>query len=143
MGLVAAGSSIGGIVWPIMINSLLKKVGFGWTLRACGLLAFVLLSIANILVVEREGLRGTGARARAQMKLEGVPMAFTEPRYMLLAAAFFFVYFGMFIPYYYLPTYGMAHGMSPKMSSYLIAILNAGSFFGRVGCGWLSDKFGR
>ena len=143
MGLVASGSSIGGIIWPIMIDSLLKKVGFGWTLRISGFLALALLSIANILVVERKELRGTTAAAKAQMKAAGTPISFTEPRYLFLAAAFFFIYFGMFIPYYYLPTYGMAHGMSPNMSSYLVAILNGGSFLGRVGCGWAADKVGR
>ena len=50
MGLVISGSSIGGIVWPLMARSLLPQIGFGWTIRCCALLALVLLAIANLFV---------------------------------------------------------------------------------------------
>jgi MFS transporter, MCT family, aspergillic acid transporter len=143
MGLVATGSSIGGIVWPIMVDSLLKKVGFGWTMRTCGFFGLGILLIANVLVVERRELRGTAAKARVQFKQVGTPISFAEPKYVLFVGGFFFVYFGLFIPYYYLPTYGMERGMSAKMAAYLVAILNAGSFIGRAGIGYASDKLGR
>jgi fucose permease len=143
MGLVATGSSIGGIVWPIMVDSLLKKTGFGWTMRICGFFALALLLIANFLVLELKQLRGTAAAARAKMQAEGTALKFAEPRYVLFTTGFFFVYFGLFIPYYYLPTYGMERGMSSSMAAYLVAILNAGSFIGRAGIGYASDRLGR
>ena len=34
-GLQATGSSIGGIVYPIMMRALIPKVGFGWAMRIC------------------------------------------------------------------------------------------------------------
>jgi MFS family permease len=34
LGVLATGSSIGGIVYPVMINHLFPKIGFVWTVRA-------------------------------------------------------------------------------------------------------------
>jgi MFS family permease len=34
-GLQATGSSIGGIVYPIMMRALIPRVGFGWAMRTC------------------------------------------------------------------------------------------------------------
>ena len=42
-----------------------------------------------------------------------------------------------------LPTYAVAHGMSPELAFYLTAILNGASFFGRVIPGITADKVGR
>jgi len=33
LGLTVSGSSLGGVVWPILLNNLLKDKGFGWTFR--------------------------------------------------------------------------------------------------------------
>lgn len=51
--------------------------------------------------------------------------------------------FGLFTPFFYLTSYAVDQGMSPVLASYLIAILNASSFFGRVIPGVLGDKWGR
>lgn len=45
-GIIAAGSSIGGIILPIMIQRLLPQVGFGWAMRICAfLILFLLVSV--------------------------------------------------------------------------------------------------
>lgn len=68
---------------------------------------------------------------------------FTDRTYILLTAAMFFIFWGMFIPFYYLPSYGLAHGMSLAMANNLLATLNAGSFVGRLVSGLMADMFGR
>ena len=50
---------------------------------------------------------------------------------------------GLFLPFFYLPSYAVAHGMSHELASYIVGILNAASFFGRVIPGVLGDKWGR
>lgn len=55
----------------------------------------------------------------------------------------FFVLWGMFIPFFYLPTYGQAHGMSESAANNLLAYLNAGSLVARVVTGFIADRFGR
>lgn len=51
--------------------------------------------------------------------------------------------FGLFTPFFYLPSYAVSRGMSAELASFLVAILNAASFFGRVIPGVLGDKWGR
>ena len=48
MGLVLGGSSLGGVVWPIVINELLthSNVGFPWTMRIVGFIMLPLLMVS-------------------------------------------------------------------------------------------------
>ena len=68
LGVVTSGSSVGGVVWPIMIDHLIInvrhspvpnsvrlflqdfQVGFGWALRICGFIALVLTCVAAMVV---------------------------------------------------------------------------------------------
>ena len=56
-GLTIAGSSFGGIIWPILLDELLNhyKISFGWSLRIVGFMMVPLASIATILVQEPAG----------------------------------------------------------------------------------------
>ncbi|EAU35084.1 conserved hypothetical protein [Aspergillus terreus NIH2624] len=46
-GVTVAGSSVGGVVFPLMVNHLLPKIGFAWTMRVC---AFLVLGLWVIVV---------------------------------------------------------------------------------------------
>ncbi|KAF3089190.1 hypothetical protein TWF569_007268 [Orbilia oligospora] len=134
MGLVVAGSSLGGVILPIMLANLLEKTTFGWTVRAIGFLFAGLLTITCFTVVERLPHRkGTFF----------LPEAFKNVTYSLLVAAFFFILWGLFTPFFFIPTYALNLGMSHSMSIYLVSILNGLSFPGRVLPGILADKLGR
>lgn len=52
-GIAMAGSSLGGITFPLILRKTLEKVGWGWALRILGLIIFVLLAIGNICVRSR------------------------------------------------------------------------------------------
>ncbi|KAI1391906.1 major facilitator superfamily domain-containing protein [Hypoxylon trugodes] len=138
LGIVVSGSSIGGICWPILIERLFKIVGFGWTCRICGFICLGLLSVSTALIVERKSTGGGhGPINNASLKKE-----LSNATYLIMTVGFLFAFLGMFIPFYYLPGYGMAHGIDPTMSNYLLAILNGGSFLGRIGSGFMSDRIG-
>ena len=52
--MVNLGSSVGGTIFPIMLNSLLSRgVDFSWTVRASGFVVLVMLAIANFLMRSR------------------------------------------------------------------------------------------
>ncbi|OJJ76622.1 hypothetical protein ASPBRDRAFT_39117 [Aspergillus brasiliensis CBS 101740] len=53
------------------------------------------------------------------------------------------MFLGMFPPFFFIPTYAVSRGMGVTLASYLLAILNAASTFGRVIPGILADRFGR
>ncbi|PCG95405.1 Major facilitator superfamily domain, general substrate transporter [Penicillium occitanis (nom. inval.)] len=135
MGLGVAGSSIGGVVLPIALNELLHtSVGFGWAVRIVGFIVLALLLPASMFIKSRLPPRKSSLF---------MPLAFKQPEYVILVAACFFATLGMYPPLFYFPSFGIANGMSTKLAFYLVAILNAASFPGRLITGFLGDKFGR
>ena len=53
IGIAASGSSLGGVILPIMVSRLVVEVGFGWTMRICAFLILGLLIVANLTVKSR------------------------------------------------------------------------------------------
>jgi predicted MFS family arabinose efflux permease len=69
--------------------------------------------------------------------------AFKGAPYIAIIGASFLMMLGFFIPFFYIPTYAVAHGMSKELASYLVLILNGASLFGRIVPGNLADRLGR
>jgi MFS family permease len=136
MGMGIAGSSLGGVIFPIALNQMLRKpsLGFGWSVRILGFVILALLAPACIFIKARLPPRKSSFL---------IPSAFKEPPYVTLVLACFWLIMGMFPPMFFLPSYATAHGMSSKLAFYLVAILNAASLPGRILPGLLADKFGR
>jgi predicted MFS family arabinose efflux permease len=72
-----------------------------------------------------------------------MPSAFKQAAYSLFLAAMFLTIWGLFTPFFYLTEYAIGQGMSVKLSSYILSILNAASVFGRLLPGVMADKVGR
>jgi hypothetical protein len=115
---MVSGSSIGGVVLPIMVQHLILRIGFGWTMRAVAFMFLGLLIIANLTIKSRL------PPARRVFNFMELVRPFTEKPYLLLALASFFIYIGGFLPFNFLIVQGEASGMSPALASYLIPILN-------------------
>lgn len=136
LGVAVAGSSIGGVIIPIALSKMLNgtTLGFGWSVRIIAFVVSPLLLFSCLTVKARLPPRKTSFY---------IPSAFTKVDYCLLVAAMFFMFFGFFTPLFYIPTYAVFRGMEATLASYLLAILNASSTFGRIIPGVLADKFGR
>jgi MFS family permease len=136
LGVVVSGSSIGGIIIPILVSKLLNgtSLGFAWSVRIMGFLMLPFMVFACVTVTARLPSRKTSF---------WLPHAFKDPKYLVLIAALFFMFFGLFTPSYYLPTYAVTRGMSSKLAGYMLAIINATSTFGRIVTGLFADKYGR
>ena len=91
LGLVAAGSSLGGVIFPIMVVHLIPEVGFGWTMRICAFLILALLVFANLTV--RSRIQPTRRPISAMAFIRPLK----EPSFALLTASIFFFYWGMFV----------------------------------------------
>lgn len=50
MGLATTGGSIGGIIFPLIIQAATPKVGFGWAVRIMGFICLLLMLVANWLI---------------------------------------------------------------------------------------------
>ncbi len=136
MALASTGSPIGGIIFPVIMTNLLQdsSVGFAWAQRICGFLSLFLLGIAAI-AIRPTSVRRKGSFLRREAVL--------KPSFSLQVAALFMIVLGVWTPYFYLAEYGVAHGMAPSLASYLFALINAGSFVGRMLGGVLAQHFGQ
>ncbi|KAJ8518626.1 hypothetical protein ONZ45_g4304 [Pleurotus djamor] len=138
MGVVLAGSSIGGCLYPILLNNVFSKSGFGWGVRAVGFLDLGLLIFANLLMKTRLPSR----KARPPQKpVEFKKIIFDLP-YMVFVAGSFLVFWGLFFPFFYLQFFATQHHVTPVLVKYSITIMNASSVFGRTIPNFLGDKFG-
>ncbi len=54
LGLVIGGSSLGGVVWPVVMEQLLNhsNLGFGWTMRIVGFAMALLLTFSCLTILE-------------------------------------------------------------------------------------------
>ncbi|KAH6894529.1 major facilitator superfamily domain-containing protein [Thelonectria olida] len=136
-GLCFTGSSLGGVIFPIMITHLIGKVGFPWTMRISAFLILGLLIIANLTVKPRVAPK-RGASNKANYLAP-----FRELTSVLLMGGFFLVTFGIFVPIDYIQVQARAAGMGSGILQYVVPILNAASFFGRALSGIFADKMGR
>lgn len=101
IGIVASGSSAGGVCLPIMFSHLVPRIGFGWALRIAALIALVCYGVA-ILVSRPKLPRKPVESIWSIVDFNG----FRDPRYSTLALANVVGNFGLYVPFYYL-------GMSP------------------------------
>lgn len=119
LGLAAAGSGLGGVIFPIMISQLIPLVGFPWTMRICAFLILFLLCISNLT------LRSRLAHCSQPFRIFNFLKPLTELKFVLTVIGTFCFYWSMFLPYSYVISQAERNGMSPWLSAYLIPILNA------------------
>lgn len=118
-GVVASGSSLAGVILPIMVVKLIPQIGFPWTMRAVAFLLLGMLVIANLTVKSR-----LKPRPRPLIIMEFVtPLKEAPFTFTVLGSLFFF--FGIFLPFTYIILEAQKHGMSEDLSNYLVPILNA------------------
>ena len=86
MGLVVAGSSIGGVIFPQMAQHLIPDIGFGWAVRTCAFLILGMLIFANLTVTSNLEHNPKPFVAMDYIK------PFHELDFCIMAVASFFLY---------------------------------------------------
>ncbi|KAH8660249.1 MFS monocarboxylate transporter, partial [Xylariales sp. PMI_506] len=135
-GIAAAGGSLGGIIFPLILQKLFPRVGFAWATRILGFIVIVCCAFAFLLI-----------RSRLPPKPEQTVMPdlriLRRPSYLLLTLGIYFMEWALFIPITYITLFAASTGaIAPELSYQLIAILNAGSCIGRAAPGYIADKLG-
>ncbi|KZL71919.1 major facilitator superfamily transporter [Colletotrichum tofieldiae] len=136
-GLLSTGSSIGGIIFPIMVTRLIKSVGYGWSMRICAFMILGLLIVANLTVKAIHPPRPQKLTRKQLLR------PFKEFEFVCVVVGFFLFTYGIFVPINYIQVQALEAGMDPNLAQYLVPMLNAGSLFGRIGSGILGDKIGK
>ncbi|KAJ5085338.1 MFS monocarboxylate transporter [Penicillium argentinense] len=169
LGIVISGSSLGGVIWPIMLQRLIynPNVGFAWALRIVGFMMLPLLGLTCVLVrppkkspacdcdmaagdrrlhecdcnLFTSNQESKGAREKPSIAVSSAHLR--KPEAVLTCSAFFVIYFGMFTPLFFTASFARAKHFSEDLSFYTISIMNAASLVGRVVPGFLADSYGR
>ncbi|KOS19716.1 Riboflavin transporter MCH5 [Escovopsis weberi] len=133
-GIAVAGSSIGGVLYPIIFNQLQPSIGFGWATRVIAFIALatLLLSIAIMRV------RVQPRAVRRMLDLS----AFAELPFTTFSVGCLFGFMGTYIPFFYIQSYAAQRGVDPALSFYTVSVLNAASTFGRIIPNFFADRTG-
>ncbi|KAF3007454.1 hypothetical protein E8E13_004220 [Curvularia kusanoi] len=135
IGIAAAGSSFGGVIYPIVFHNLLPKIGFAWTTRVLG---FIILA-TMVVPCTCMRVRVLPAKSRSLLDLQ----AFRIPAYSFQVAGFFCGFMGLYMPFFYAQVYALeTHLTNPNLAFYLLAIMNSTSVFGRIIPNVFADRLG-
>jgi Na+/melibiose symporter-like transporter len=138
-GIAMTAGSVGGIIFPLMLQRLFPLVGFAWATRIVGLILVVLLGFTNLLVRSRLPRKPAANLRSVSPDLT----VFKDLPFTFVTVGIFLMEWGLFIPLTYITTYAVAHGHSSSFSFKILSILNAGSFLGRFSAGLVADMIGR
>ena len=136
IGIVAAGGSIGSVIYPIVFYRLLPRIGFPWATRV---LAFIALATLTISISIMRTRLPPAKQARAIFDWS----AFKNIPFSLFSLGLFLSFAGLYVPIFYIIIWAETHAhIDQDLSFYLLAILNSASAFGRIIPGILADRFG-
>lgn len=120
-GIMASGSSLGGVILPIMVDHVIARSGFPWAMRSVAFLLLGLMVYANLTV------RSRLPPSPKPWSLMEFARPLQELPYLLVVMASFLFFFGMFLPFTFVILSAQHDGMSTNLAFYLIPILNAGT----------------
>ncbi|KAF9554461.1 MFS general substrate transporter [Agrocybe pediades] len=136
-GIVMSGSSIGAVIYPIMINKLLPKIGFAQTVRASGYSVLGCLLIGNCLMrTAYDKYRNAG---KPPLDIKSIV---SDVPYLTSTFGALIALFGFYFPLIYIQLYAATHGIDSNLAFYSIAIVNASGAFGRLLGNFMADIYG-
>lgn len=134
IGIGASGSATGGIIFPIIVQQLLPKIGFGWTVRVLGFVMLGLQTIAFAFTKTRLPPRKTGPIIEWS--------AFRELPYTLFSIGMFLVFWGLYFAFYYVGSFGRdILNISREESINNLLIMNGVGLVGRLVPAHLADRY--
>jgi MFS family permease len=136
VGLVSTGSSVGGIIYPIVIHHLIPQIGFPWTARVVG---FILLGTMILAI--------SVLRQRLPPRKRGDFMEYRslrDPVFALFNVGIFLAFLGFFTFYNFVESFVINTRIDSKGLPvfYILPIVNAASAFGRIIPPFVSDYVG-
>lgn len=93
IGIATTGNSAGGIIYPVIVQQLLPKIGFAWTARVLGFFNLACLCLVFAFMRPRLPPRKSGPLVDFS--------AFKEPVYAFFVAGLFFVIWPIYYTFYY------------------------------------------
>jgi predicted MFS family arabinose efflux permease len=135
-GIAAAGSGLGGLVYSLSAQAMIKDIGLPWAFRTLGVIAFVVNTSCALLIRDRNKQIGS-----SQLSFDW--RLFKRMEFVGLMVYGFLSMLGYVVLLFSLPNYARTIGLSAKQGSIVGALLNLGQALGRPPIGYFSDSVGR
>ncbi|KAI6753951.1 hypothetical protein HG530_013127 [Fusarium avenaceum] len=142
MGLAVMGTSLGGIIYPMMLRATFGKLGWAWSMRLVALVIACLTSLGVLCFLPFRRL--TEGRPNVQQP-QGLGLdlsAFKSLKFVITAFGICMVEFVNYGISGLLPTIATGAGFSIEDGYTLLSILGACSCLGRFSIGFVGDKVG-
>src|SRR3569833_3407096 len=136
IGIVAAGGSIGSVIYPIVFYRLQPLIGFSWATRV---LAFIALGTLTVSIGVMRARLPPAEKSRDILD----PSAFRSAAFSLYSIGLFLSFVGLYVPIIYIILCAQIHAhVDACLSFYLLSLLNGASTIDRIIPGILADRFG-
>lgn len=135
LGITALGSCTGGVVFPVIVQQCLPRLGFPWTIRIIGFIMLVLNVVTIALYRTRLPARKTGPIVDWE--------SFRDVPYSVFCVAMFFNFWGLYFAFFYIGSYGRnVLGVSYQQSINLLLVQICMGFVFRLLPTYYADKVG-
>jgi MFS family permease len=135
LGIASTGNSAGSMIYPIIVQQLLPKLGFAWTTRVLGFLNLGLLILVILFMKPRLPPRKSGPIIDFA--------AFKEPPYSLFCLGIFFQVWTIYYALYYISSFAVeAIGLPFSSATNFLIIINGVGIPARLIPGLIADKYG-
>lgn len=135
MGVTSVGAGVGGVIYPIVVRTVLNRFGYGWALRALALAVLVTQAVPWFVMRQHPDVPRRALNWKA-IEFGSIKSA----RYVVYCVAMLVVFLGLYVPYFFLESWiryeGIDLGFSPF---YVMSIINAGGVPGRIFPALLAD----
>ncbi|KAH8682070.1 major facilitator superfamily domain-containing protein [Xylariales sp. PMI_506] len=160
MGVVSAGSGIGGLVWAPAVTACVNGLGFRNTLRITGTVAAVLMLASGLVIRWEPSMAAVPAAPAAaqeqhndgvsRYRIPGwlrIPLpgwkVVTQRRFLAPALSGAFQTAAYYTPVFFVVSYAETLGYSDSDGANLTAICNACNAIGKISVGFIADRIGR
>jgi MFS family permease len=135
-GITAAGSGLGGLMYSLAAQAMIRNIGLPWAFRTLAVIAAVVNTVCALLIRDRNKQIGS-----SQLSFDY--RLFKKMEFLGLLAFGFLSMLGYVVLVFSLPSYARTIGLSAQQGSIIGALLNLGQALGRPPVGYFSDSFGR
>ncbi|KAL5631395.1 hypothetical protein ACGC1H_007046 [Rhizoctonia solani] len=135
-GLIFAGTGLGGVVLPFVVEKLLISYGLRTTFIALAISYAILLSASLPFV-----------KGRLPPSSFIIPQQHSDwsflwnPEFLILFAGNFLQGLGNFVPGIWLPTFASDMNLSVTSGTLVVSLMNAAAVLGSIAIGFASDKY--
>ena len=143
LALISSGQYVAGVIWPLLFEQALARMGWQRTMVAFGLLEVaVILPTAAIFLVRPPGEAAAAVPVHGEVRTGRVLGTRPGLAFALLSLASFLCCVPMAMPQAHLVAYCGDLGISPTSGAAMLSVVLAAAFLSRQLWGYTSDRVG-